>query len=271
MKLRNLILFSLLTFLPLFGTTKAAELLENFDLRSYSPVKNGMKDFTCLIKVKGLTEQVKKSLVNVKINDEIYYRLYWLYPGKIDIIVEGLPKGFKELKQNLKSLVVNRIDYIVPQDLTTRLRAYKMKKKAIKKGTLLVGEDPTNQLAVNKIELLFDGDEKLKSYKSYSPLGFQESKFDYSKKSWSKNKWVLEEVNAKTVQGPQFTEIKTEIKYENFVGYGLPTQINIETLQYVVAPGENERKNERSGETEIHFSDYKINSNLARNYFRRQE
>lgn len=257
--------------LAFMNSAYAVDLLENFDLRSYSPVKNGLKDFTCQIRVKGLTDQVKKDLVNVKINDEIYYKLYWVYPGKIDITVEGLPKGFEELKQNLKGLVVNRLDYLVPQDLTKRLRPYKLEAKPIKGGTLVLGSDPSNRLAVNKIELKFDGEEKLTSYKSYSPLGFQQSEFDFGKKSWSKNKWVLERVKAKTVQGPQITEIKTEIDYENNVGYGFPVEINIETLQYVLAPGENEKKNERSGETVINFSQYKINAGEAQKYFRGQE
>ncbi|CAN0101634.1 unnamed protein product, partial [Chrysoparadoxa australica] len=73
--------------LAFMNSAYAVDLLENFDLRSYSPVKNGLKDFTCQIRVKGLTDQVKKDLVNVKINDEIYYKLYWVYPGKIDITV----------------------------------------------------------------------------------------------------------------------------------------------------------------------------------------
>lgn len=264
-------IFYILFFTLFSPTVFGVDLLENFDLRSYSPVKNGLKDFTCQIRVKGLTDQIKKDLVNVKINDEVYYRLFWLYPGKMDIVVEGLPKGFEELKQNLKGLVVNRVDYLVPQDLTKRLRPYKMSSKPIKGGTIVLGTDPSNRLAVNKIELKFDSSEKLTSYKSYSPLGFQQSSFEYGKKSWSKNKWVLESVEAKTVQGPQITEIKTEIEYENNVGYGFPTEINIKTLQYVLAPGENEKKNERSGETEISFSNYKINSGEAQKYFRGQE
>jgi hypothetical protein len=263
--------FYTILFLLLSQSIHAVDLLENFDLRSYSPVKNGLKDFTCQIRIKGLTDQIKKDLVNVKINDEVYYKLYWKYPGKVDITVEGLPKGFQELRQNLKGLVVNRVDYLVPQDLSKRLRAYKLKSKPIKGGTLVLGTDPSNRLAVNKIEIKFDGSEKLKSYKSYSPLGFQQSIFEFGKKSWSKNKWVLESVKAKTVQGPQITEIETEIDYENNVGYGFPTEINIETLQYVLAPGENEKKNERTGETVISFSNYKINSGDAQKYFRGRE
>lgn len=264
-------LFFTIFIFSLISNIHALELVENFDLRTYSPVKNGLKDFSCEIRVKGLTDQLKKDLVNIKVNNEVYYRLYWIYPGKADISVEGLPKGFEELKQNLKSLVINRIDYLVPQDLTTRLRSYRLSPKKIKTGTLVVGQDPTNKLPVNKIELSFDNEEKLKSYKSYSPLGFQQSSFEYGKKSWSKNKWVLEEVKAKTVQGPQITEISTEIDYANNVGFGFPTEISIETLQYVVAPGKNERKNERSGETVINFSNYKINTGDAQKHFRKQE
>ena len=245
-----------------------SEVIENFDLRSYDPVSNGLKDLTCEIRLKGLTERLKKELVTLKIPDEVYYKLYWLYPGKLDIIVEGLPRGFTELKTNLKNLVVNRVDFLIPQKLGKRLRSYKLTTKSVRGGTLVKGEDPTNTKAVNKIEIMFDGDEKLKSYKSYSPLGFQDSSFEYGKKSWSKNKWVLEKSFAKTIQGPQVTEIVTEIDYGNQVGFGFPEEIEIETTQYVVAPGKKEKKQERKGTTELTFSKFKVNSGEAQKYFR---
>lgn len=245
-----------------------SEVIENFDLRSYDPVRNGLKDLTCEIRLKGLTERLRKELVSLKIPGEVYYKLYWLYPGKLDIVIEGLPKGFNELKNNLKNLVVNRVDYLIPQKLGKRLRSYKMTTKSVKNGLLVKGEDPTNTKAVNRIELMFDGDERLLSYKSYSPLGFQQSTFEYGKKSWSKNKWVLEKSFAKTIQGPQVTEIETEIDYGNQVGFGFPESIEIETTQYVVAPGEKEKKQERKGETVLTLSKYKINSGEAQKYFR---
>lgn len=247
---------------------RALEIIENFDLRSYDPVRNGLKDFTCEIRLEGLTERLKSELVSLKLKNEVYYKLYWLYPGKVDIVVQGLPNGFKELRNNLKNLVVNRVDYLVPQKLGTRLRSYKLTTQKIRSGVLIKGEDPTNTKAVNRIELIFDGDDRLKSYKSYSPLGFQESKFEYGKKSWSKNKWVLEGSEAKTIQGPQVTEINTKVKYGNKVGIGFPESIKINTTQYVVAPGKKERKQERTGTTELMFSNYKINSGEAQKYFR---
>ncbi len=253
--------------LPLLGWS--SEIVESFDLRSYNPIKNGLKEFTCEIRVEGLTDRLKKELVSLNIKNEVYYKLYWLYPGKMDLVVEGLPKGFLELKANLKSLVVNRIDYLVPQELGKRLRSYELEIKKLKVGTMVKGLDPTNNRAVNKIELFFDDDQRLSSYKSFSPLGFQESKFKYKKKSWSKNKLVLEESSAKTIQGPQVTEIDTEINYENQVGFGFPEEIQIKTTQYVVAPGKEEKKQERKGKTKITFSNYKINSGTAQEYFRK--
>lgn len=248
--------------------TWSSEVVESFDLRSYGPIKNGLKDLTCEIRVEGLTKKLKEELVSLNIKEEIFYKLYWLYPGKLDIVVEGLPKGFLELKANLKNLVINRVDYLIPQDLAKRLRSYQLEVKKLKNSTVVKGIDPTNNKAINKIELIFDGDETLKTYKSYSPLGYQESNFTYTKKSWSKNKLVLEATEAKSIQGPQVTEIDTEIKYENQVGFGFPEEISIKTTQYVVAPGKEEKKQERKGKTKISFSNYKINSGIAQEYFR---
>jgi hypothetical protein len=247
---------------------KSAELIEGFDLRTYDPVNNGLKDFSCEIRLKGLTDRLKNELVSLNIKDEVYYKLYWIYPGKLDLVVEGLPRGFKELRTNLKNLIVNRIDYLVPQKLGKRIRGYDLETQNTSSGTLVKGKDPANNKAVNKIELLFDKEGKLKAYKSYSPLGFQQSTFSYTKKSWSKNKWVLNEVKAKTIQGPQVTEIDTEIEHNNFVGFGFPERITISTTQYVVAPGKEEKKQERTGQTELSFSNYKINAGEATKHFR---
>lgn len=244
------------------------EIVESFDLRAYDPVQVGLKDFSCEVRLKGLTERLKNELVSLNIKDEVYYKLYWLYPGKLDIEIEGLPRGFEELRNNLKNLIVNRVDFLIPQKLGKKLRSYELTEKKTSSGSVVKGTDPTNNKAVNRLELIFSRDGKLNQYKSYSPLGFQESTFQYEKKSWSKNKWVLGEMKAKTIQGPQVTEIDTEVDYENFVGFGFPEKIKIETKQYVVAPGKEERKQERTGTTELSFSEYKINVGEATKHFR---
>ena len=254
-----------------FQAFSSVGLMENFDLKSYSPIKNGLKDLSCEIRVKDLTKEIKKDLVDLKVKGEIYFKLYWLYPGKFELNVEGLPDGFEILKSKLKGLVVNRLDYLIPSELSKKTRAYKFTSKKVKRGTILYGNDPTNTLAINKIELKFDNSEKLKTYKTYSPLGFQSSSFDYEKKSWSKNKWVLKEVKAKTVQGPLVTEIDTVINYENNVGFGFPSRIIINSNQYDSAPEENEVKNKRTGVTELAFSKFEVNKNIALKYFNRKK
>lgn len=244
------------------------EVVESFDLRTYDPIQNGLKDLYCEVRLKGLTERLKKELVSLNIKGEVYYKLYWLYPGKVDIVVEGLPKGFQELRNNLKNLIVNRIDYLVPHKLGKKLRSYELRSKKISSGVMVEGTDPTNNQAVNKLEISFDREGRLKSYKSYSPLGFQQSNFGYIKKSWSKNKWVLNNSKAKTIQGPQVTEIETGIDHENVVGFGFPGKIKITTTQYIVAPGKEEKKQERTGTSELSFSKYEINSGKATKHFR---
>lgn len=265
--------FKILTFLIIsISMAFANSAVSDFDLLSYNPVKMGLKDVLCEVRLEGLTEQVKKQYVTVKVGREVYYKLYWMYPGRVAIDVEGIPKGFDQIKQSLVGLIINRVDYLIPQDLSPRIRGYELKKKSGGRGGVTFeGEDPTNTKAVNKIEVSFDSNGILKKYKSYSPLGFQDSIFDYGKKSWSKNKWVLQSVRAKMIQGPQVTESYTDIKYENVSGYGMPSKIVVSTEQKIVAPGEGEKKIERKGESELTFSNYKINMGEAQKYFRAKE
>lgn len=265
--------FKILTFITiLISSVHANSSVSDFDLISYSPIKVGLKDLVCEVHLDGLTEQVKKQYVTVKVADEVFYKLYWIYPGKIYIDVEGIPRGFEQLKQSLVGLIVNRLDYLIPQDLAPRVRGYELKKVGSKHGgTSYEGVDPTNTKAATKIEIGFDSRGVLKRYKSYSPLGFQESTFDYAKKSWSKNKWVLEGVSAKMIQGPQVTESNTKIQYEKVSGYGLPKEISVHTSQKIVAPGEGEKKLERTGESKITFNNYVLNMGKAQKFFRAKE
>ncbi len=249
----------------------ASNPVEDFDLRSYSPVKNGLKDLYCEIRIKGLAKKIREQFITLKIKDEVFFKFYWVYPGKLEFVVEGLPSGFSELKDNLKRLIVSRADYIIPQKLFPKLRSYQLNVKKSGKDFLVKADDPTNGKTINKMEMKFTGDGRLSQYKSYSPLGFEESKFSYLKKSWSKNKWVLEKVEAKAIQGPQVTESTSVIKFENNVGYGLPVKVDIVSRQYVAAPGKKERLQERSGGSQVTFSNYKVNSGIARKFFRLQE
>jgi len=265
--------FKILIFISItISTTHANNYVSDFDLTSYSPVKIGLKDLVCEIHLEGLTNQVEKQYVTVKIGKEVFYKLYWMYPGKFYIDVAGIPQNFVQIKKSLVGLIVNRLDYIIPQELAPRIRGYQLKKMVGHHGVIIFeGVDPTNTKTTNKIEVGFDSKGVLKNYKSYSPLGFQESVFKYQKKSWSKNKWVLEGVNTKMIQGPQVTQSSTNIEYSKVSGYGLPKKIVVKTNQKVVAPGENEKKIERSGESKIIFSNYKLNMGEAQKFIRAKE
>ncbi|MAF78278.1 MAG: hypothetical protein CME63_00775 [Halobacteriovoraceae bacterium] len=265
-------LFKILTLILISITNVYSNpIVSDFDLTSYNPIKTGLKDVYCEVRLDGLTEQIKKQYVTVKIKNEIYYELYWMYPGRVALEVQGIPRGFDQLRESLKALIVNRIDYLIPQEISPKLRGYKLKEKKVGSNTVLEGEDPTNTKAINKIEVSFNNQGVLTKYKSYSPLGFQDSLFDYEKKSWSKNKWVLDEVRTKMIQGPQITETETEIEYENVVGFGMPGEITVKTKQSVVAPGENEKKIAREGESKLTFTNYKLNMGMAQKYFRAKE
>jgi len=249
----------------------AEGLISDFDLTAYNPLKTGLKDISCEVRVDGLTEQIKKQYVTINIKSEIYYQVYWMYPGRMGIEVIGIPRGFEQIKDSLVGLIANRLDYMVPQELSPGLRSYKFNQTKKNGEVVLEGQDPTNKMAVNKLEIGFSKDGVLKSYKSYSPLGFQKSNFTYDKKSWSKNKWVLSSVEADMIQGPQKTSSVTRIEYTNVAGYGMPEKIEIETKQSVVAPGKNEEKIARSGTNILNFSNYKLNNGEAQKYFRSKE
>ncbi len=261
-------LFQFLAVLSSWANLKTPEVIQTFDVRTYSPVNYSLKDLTFEIRLKKLTDIVKKRLVDIKI-EEVFFKVYWVFPGRFDIQVEGMPKGFHEIKNELKTLVINRLDYVVPQKLMPKLRSYQLKESKTSRGTLVIAADLTQQKSVNEIKMFFDKGGKLVSFNTSSPAGAQKSKMVMSPKSWSHNKWVVDRVVSRSIAGIQTTKIENDIKYFNKDGFGFPQTISILTTQKIQAPSPKARPQERQVRSTINFSNYRVNSGEAKKYFRK--
>jgi hypothetical protein len=261
--------FSMILFLVLMTSTfgKALEVIETFDIRSYDPVQSGLKDLSFEMEVSNLADLVEKKLPTSKIK-KVYFMVYWVFPGRFEIEVEGLPRGFYDIKRELKNLVKNRLDYVIPQKMAPKFRSYKLKSEKTKRGILIKGEDPTSTRAVNRLEIEFHKEGWISKFRTYSPLGFQGLAFKWKTESWSKNKWVLSSNIATTLAGVQKTIIKSKLKYRNIDGFGFPVTVNINTEQVIQVPGKNQKPAQRKHEQVITFKNYLVNKGKAAKYFK---
>lgn len=248
----------------------SSSLFETYDVRSYSPIKLGVRDLTFTIKVDGLVESIKKRIPTLEVK-EIYYKVYWVVSekpkdNKIQIDIYGLGKGFSQLKEELRALVVNRLDFVIPQNLSNQFANYKLEQDAKTVRAI----DKSNIATVPKVEIHFDNDGKIDRMETRSPLGFQKSKLEMDVMPWSKNKWVLKTYENNNILGPQITNMITKIEYEIVNGVGLPSTVNINQTQKIPQGG-NKEYNEFKSELNIRFSDYKVNTGGALEYFRKHE
>lgn len=254
---------------PMLGFSSVKE-IENFDLRSYQPQNYSLKDLVFEIRITNLTEQIKKSFPAIRINNEIYFKVFWIIPGKYDVEVHGFPKGFREKKSQLKALVINRLDMVIPQRLQPKLRSYKLKKHKNGKTVTINAKDESQTRGVNEMNLIFGKSGKLKSVKTMSPTGVQKSDMKYSIKSWSHNKWVMDEVKVSTLVGVQRTEIFKKISYSKVDGFGFPEKLSIKTKQSLVLPKNTKKNTSRTSDIVYNFSNYQVNTGQARKQIQSQ-
>lgn len=256
-----------LAIIFIIQSTYANEILSQFDQDQYSPAKYGLKDLVFEIRVDGIEKDLKERFALNKLDDP-RYKVYWLSPGRIEIEVLGLPPGFTSLKQELKKLVYERIEYVVPQDLSARLRGYRFEDKKLKNNLIqLVGKDETNTKPISKIELVLAPGGVIKSLKTYAPSGSQLAKFSIGQKNWSHSKNVVEGVEVVGVTGIQKNTLQTEINYISKDGFGFPSEIRTKSIIEAMTNTNNSMKSET--QAKLVFGEYEVNTGQAQKYFMR--
>lgn len=255
------ILFMITMTTSLFSYSATIDEVEEFDIRYYHPENFGLKDLVFEVRFDQMLERLNKQLTFGKLED-IYYKVYWIFPGEYRIEINGLPAGFSEVKNSLKRLVKDRLDFVIPTKLAPKIRGYKLKKKKIKTGELISGRDETGMKAVSEINIKFDKKGRLTEYKTFSPTGTNTAKTKMKVKSWSHNKWVLDEVTSRS-ETTQIMILKNKITYKSVKGIGLPERVDIETsIKGYTTSNESMQRN-KSG---ITFSKYEVNTGKAQKY-----
>jgi hypothetical protein len=240
--------------------------IENFDIRYYHPVNYGLKDLVFEVRVRNLLETLNKRLSLGTLAD-IYFKVYWMMPGKYKLEVNGLPRGFKEIKSELKNMIKNRLDFVIPLKLAPKVRSYSLQSKKLKSGTSIVGKDKTHTRAINEIRLKFNNKGMLRGFKTFSPMGVNNSKFEMSAKGWSHNKWVVDALTVESIQGIQKTSMKHKIDYLSIDGFGFPLKVKISTSQELLKTKDSKAaKSSRKLDSEIMFSKYEVNTGKAQRY-----
>ncbi|MFG1500504.1 hypothetical protein ABMA70_09895 [Halobacteriovorax sp. XZX-3] len=248
----SLIVVLLLSVTSVFSNNSS--IFNDHKLRTYTPLEGEIQDLFFDIREPNLEKYVRANTALEP--DDVYYRVYWVYPNNIRIRVEGLPeKGFDLLKQTLIAKVKPYVELVLAKNLTTPLEMSAFKKDPKNNSRFIRVKDQAELLDLS-IELYSSG--QIKEIESSSPQLHTKTSFSYSKKSWAKGKSVISQISISEGRGASSILKEIEIEYEKFGTFGLPS--NIEAVSYAITGD----KKVELGKLDLKIQNYQINTGQAK-------
>jgi hypothetical protein len=269
MKFYLFIFFQFLVFYNNFAATKNEE-IEQFEVRNYRPQLAGVKDLVFEIKVDGLKEILEKTMA-INRRADIYYKVYWMEPDQFRIVVMGLPKGYESAEKDLRALIKEKLEFVLPEKFSTKFDSYTLKEESLPDGKLIKALDETYTLPVTQMNIFFDKSEKLKSIDSFESKGKISTEYFYSPKNFSANKLVLDKVVSTIGVAGNMNKITHELDYFSINGIGFPENLKIKiATEYSILPTQKEKSKiiKKENTTLIHFSKYEVNSGKAQRFIK---
>jgi hypothetical protein len=263
-------LLSILSITTLLGSTCVwaqvkNEVIEQYEIRSYDPQKNGLTDLVFEARIDNLTEILNKTQTFGKLVD-VYFKIYWLSPSQYKIEVMGLPKGFQEVRDDLSTLIKGKLEFIIPEKFSEKFKGYTLKAEPVADGKLIKAIDDSYTLAVPEVDLVFDNNGRLKTLQTKTPASSVKTDFFQTPKAWSNNKLVMDKVVSVNKQGIATNTITNSFEYITIGGMGFPSKLTVKNLTEATIPAngkEKEKKIKNETNTAIRFSKYEVNSGKA--------
>ncbi len=227
--------------------------LQYYDISTYSVMAKGLRDLSYKVKSKEIVDEINTSHNFGKI-EEVIFQVYWIDSGKIDLDIMGIPRGFIQLKSKLMA------DFIDPLIYFHRKKAFELSKhvnfeeKKVGSEIILKGSkdfDPT---------LKIDSNGRIKYLTQITPRGVIEQYFEEEKKGIYDNKWILvKQKNILTIREKEKITKEMVVSYEKVEGLYLPSEI-LYSVTY----------KDKTKSYTLKFYDYKINSGIAKEFFRKK-
>jgi hypothetical protein len=241
------------------------EELEQYEIRSYTPQKSGVTDLVFEARIDNLTEILSKNLVLGKLVD-VSFKVFWISPTQYKIEVQGLPKGFIDLKSDLIALIKGKLEFVLPEKFSEKFKGYTLKSEPVVDGKLIHAIDATYTMAAPEVDIVVDKTGKLKTIETRAPMSAVKTEFFHSPKSWSGNKLVLDKVVLTSKQGASTLTTINSLDYTSVNGIGFPSKITIKNIAEVTVPA-NEKEKEKKVKNEtgstIRFTKYEVNLGKA--------
>lgn len=211
-----------------FNLFAQVELLKTADQKLYNPRSKSITDLVVDVESDKIKEHLneQKTFGTIK---EFAYRFYWTaQPERLDVEVIGLPDGFKELKDELRSSGLKLFEDIIPIPLEKKFSSFEISKKTER---VLTAKNKDSLAAVTKLDLVFNSQDLLQEIISYRAVGEMSTSFEYEKTSFSDGKWVLKSQKTQIEEGGQKITMSKDISYQVVAGAGFPLEVKVMTKQ----------------------------------------
>ncbi|HXH31700.1 MAG TPA: hypothetical protein VNJ01_12875 [Bacteriovoracaceae bacterium] len=254
-----------LLVLCLFSFSAVAEdpnqYLKNFDGKIYSLKTKGVKDFVVEIESSNLTKQINDQKIFGKVKNVIFKTYWTANPERLAVEVEGLPEGFKEVKEQLKVSLMSVMDNLIPQTMAQKFAGYKFVQG--KKPREIIAQDTTGIAETPSFTLVFDAEDRLTEVIGHRPIGEFVSKPRYQKEAFADGKWAFTGIETVSSAQGQSLTLRKDVSYTKSEGMGVVKEVSTSTEQKnqkgeAVAPALKES---------VTFKNYKINTGDALKYF----
>lgn len=246
-----------------------AELLDRLDLAYYRPQANGISDLVFDMRISGLTDELNAREVFGKLKD-IFFRVYYTSSKPLLVEVFGMPKGFRQVKDEIINLARLRTDFVLPVALSDRLKNFKFKEVSSTTGIKKYeGMDPNYRDDITRVTLSVTPQYSIKELAIFRPTGIERSRFHMKKFPWSKGKVALDNFDVETRHGHQVMKSFYQFEYSLESGYGFPKKITINNEMMLQKPvSKSPDLYPRNLSTTITFSNYKVNTGEAEKILR---
>lgn len=240
-----------------------ADILKQVDKKRYSPKSLGIKDLYFEVRFPYLLDELNQKLIYGKLED-VYFRVYWMYPGRTFIEVVGMPKGFKKVKESLKNLVRAQIPFVIPNSLYREMKQYTLSQQFSKKsGLIITGKDSNYRTNFFEVLVYINRRNQVTKIIGKKPTGTQFVTYRYSKESWAQGLAVPDKIVTRVIEGTQSTESAKTLTYAKVGNFGFPIKIANKTSQKLLQPSAKKSETyNRSFSSEVNLGSYKVNTGI---------
>ena len=263
----KIVAISVLVHSLAFAASSTTKVFEKYDQKIYKPQKTGLKDLVVEFRIDRLKEILNQRLIFGKI-DDLYFKLFWSFPNKKIVEVYGMPKGFREAKDELLRLAEAEINYLLPRDLTEEFEGFNLSFMS-KDRSQVLAIDPSYRSPASEVTLSFDREGVLKKLRRVSPMGTEVSSLKFKKLN---RKWSVDELVISSRKGLQKVETTKKFLHKKSKEFWLLDKILVSTVHRLEKINRSRLNNlERKMETKITFSNYKINEGAGLKYIRKMK